>query len=86
MKKTIILGTLLATGLLFAKGNDQPMTNRLSYFERIGLETQSPRVHTRGMEKHKRYDSEGVAKNQVRPGYQTVSTKDTVNAFIPYGK
>ena len=85
MKKALILGTLLASGLLLAK-DQTPKVDHLSYFERIGLETQSPRVHTKGMEKHKKYDSEGVAKEQTRPGYSTVSTKDTVNAFIPYGK
>ena len=86
MKKTLILGTLLASGLLFAKSNDTSKVNSLSYFERMSLETQSPRVHTKGMEKHKKYDSEGVAKNQTRPGYTTVSDKSTVNAFIPDGK
>jgi len=86
MKKAVILGTLLASGLLFAKDNQTGKVDHLSYFERIGLETQSPRVHTRGMEKHKKYDSEGAAKEQTRPGYRTVSTKDTVNAFIPDGK
>lgn len=86
MKKIIVLGTLLAGGLLFAKDNSQVTTDRLSYFERQGLESQSPRVHTRGMEKHKKYDQEGVAKDQTRPGYRVVSDKTTVNAFIPDGK
>ena len=86
MKKTVILGTLLATGLLFGKSHDEVTTNRLSYFERIAMETQSPRVHTKGMEHHKKYDSEGVQKDQVRAGYRTISSKDTVNAFIPEGK
>jgi phosphoribosylamine-glycine ligase len=84
MKKTLIVGSLLASGLLLAK--DKETVNRLSYFERQGLETQSPRVHTKGMEKHKRYDKEGVAKNQIREGYRVVSDKQTVNAFIPEGK
>jgi hypothetical protein len=38
------------------------------------------------MEKHKRYDQEGVAKKQIRDGYRVVSDKKTVNAFIPEGK
>jgi hypothetical protein len=86
MKKTILIGSLLATGLLFAKGGDKVTTDRLSYFERQALETQSPRVHTRGMEKHKKYDAEGVAKKQTRPGYTTVSDKTSINAYIPQGK
>ena len=84
MKKTLIVASLLASGLLLAK--DKETVNRLSYFERQGLETQSPRVHTKGMEKHKKYDKEGVAKNQIREGYRAVSDKQTVNAFIPQGK
>lgn len=85
MKKAIIIGSLLASGLLLAKG-DRVKTDSLSYFERQALETQSPRVHTRGMEKHKKYDAEGVAKNQTREGYRTVSDKTSVNAYIPMGK
>jgi hypothetical protein len=85
MKKTVIIGSLLASGLLFAKG-DKVKTDTLSSFERQALETQSPRVHTRGMEKHKKYDAEGVAKEKTRPGYRTVSDKNSVNAYIPEGK
>ena len=84
MKKNIVIGSLLASGLLLA--SDQVTVNRLSYFERQGLESQSPRVPTKGMEKHKRYDKEGVAKKQIRDGYRVVSDKKTVNAFIPEGK
>ena len=83
MKRNIVIGSLLASGLLLA--NDKVTENRLSSFERQGLETQSPRVHTKGMEKHKKYDKEGVAK-APRAGYRTVSDKKTVNAFIPEGK
>jgi len=89
MMKTVIvgaLGTLLAGGVLFARDNQTSKVDSLSYFERIGLETQSPRVHTKGMDRHKKYDQEGVAKEQTRAGYRTVSTHDTVNAFIPMGK
>jgi hypothetical protein len=86
MKKAIILGSLLATGLLFAKGGDKVKTDSLSYFERQALETQSPRVHTRGMEKHKKYDAEGVPKEKTQAGYRAVSDKNSVNAYIPVGK
>jgi hypothetical protein len=84
MKTKIAIGSLLVSGLLLA--SDQVTVNRVSYFERQGLESQSPRVHTKGMEKHKKYDKEGVAKNQIRDGYRVVSDKQTVNAFIPEGK
>ena len=86
MKKNLIVGSLLATGFLWAHDHNKVSENRLSYFERQALESQSPRVHTKGMEKHKKYDSEGVAKEQTRAGYRTVSTKSTVNAFVPDGK
>ena len=85
MKKNLIVGSLLATGFLWAH-ESKVKVDSLSYFERQALESQSPRVHTKGMEKHKKYDSEGVAKEQTRSGYRTVSTKSTVNAFIPDGK
>jgi hypothetical protein len=84
MKKKIVIGSLLASSLLLA--SDQVTVNRLSSFERQGLESQSARVHTKGMEKHKRYDKEGVAKKPIRDGYRVVSDKKTVNAFIPEGK
>jgi len=84
MKKNIIIASLLASGVLLA--NDSVKVNHLSYFERQALESQSPRVHTKGMEKHKKYDNEGVAKEQTRSRYRTVSNKTTVNAFIPDGK
>lgn len=83
--KILAIGTLLAAGVLFAKDNKVEV-NQLSYFERYALQTQSPRVYTKGMDKHKRYDDEGVAKNQTRAGYHTTSNHTTVNAFIPYGK
>ena len=86
MKKAVILGTLLASGLVFAKDNQTSKTDSLSYFERIGLETQSPRVHARGMDKHKNSKAEERTAKDNREGYRTVSTHDTVNAFIPYGK
>jgi len=89
MKKTVIvgaLGTLLAGGVLFAKDNQTSKVDSLSYFERIGLETQSPRVHTKGMDRHKNSKAERQVAKDTRDGYSTVSTRDTVNAFIPMGK
>ena len=86
MKKALILGTLLASGLLLAKNTETGKVDNLSYFERIALETQSPRVHARGMDKHKNAKAERQVARDARAGYSTVSTKDTVNAFIPDGK
>ena len=89
MKKTVILaavGSLLTGGLLLADESEHNKVNSLSSFEREALETQSPRVHTKGMERHKKYDSEGQPERQTRAGYRTVSDKTTVNAFIPMGK
>ncbi len=89
MKKMVIvgaLGSLLASGIVFAKDNETTKTDSLSYFERISLETQSPRFHARGMDKHKNSKAEERVAKDTRQGYRTVSTHDTVNAFIPYGK
>lgn len=82
--KMLIIGSLLSAGVLLA--NDQVEVNRLSYFERYGLETQSPRFDAKGMDKHKKVDNEGIAKQKTKPGYYATSNKTTVNAFIPYGK
>lgn len=90
MKKTLILGALgsllAGSGLLFAENTETGKTDNLSYFERVALETQSPRVHARGMDKHKNSKAEERVAKDTRQGYRTVSTHDTVNAFIPYGK
>jgi len=80
MKRTLI-ASFFACGLLFAA--DKVTTDQLSGNERIALETQSPRVHTRGMDKHKRYDNEGRAREAVNHGYRVVSDKTTVVAYIP---
>lgn len=75
--KKILLGSLLASGLLFAAKNNDVTTNRVSYDERLALESQSPRVHPARMHKHQKAE---------RRMDQVVSDKGTVNAFIPYGK
>jgi hypothetical protein len=43
--KKVLLGSLLAGGLLFAAKNNDVTTDRVSYNERLALESQSPRVH-----------------------------------------
>jgi len=75
--KKVLLGSLLAGGLLFAAKNDDVTATRISGDERIALASQSPRVHPARMHKHQRANQR---KDQV------VSDKRTVNAFIPYGK
>ena len=75
--KKVLLGSLLASGLLFAAKNNDATTTRISSSERIALETQSPRVHPARMHRHQKADQRTD---------QVVSDKQTVNAFIPYGK
>ncbi len=54
-----------------------PMTTpKLSEDARIGLATQSPRVHVAKKHKHEK----------ARREDRVVADKHTVNAFIPYGK
>jgi hypothetical protein len=75
--KKVLLGSLLASGLLFAARNNDVTTDRVSYDERLALESQSPRVHPARMHKHQKAE---------RRMDQVVSDKQTVNAYIPYGK
>jgi hypothetical protein len=75
--KKVLIGSLLASGLLFAAKNNDVTTTRISSNERIALASQSPRVHPARMHKHQKAD---------RRMDQVVSDKQTVNAFIPYGK
>ena len=75
--KKVLLGSLLAGGLLFAAKNNDVTTTRVSSNERIALETQSPRVHPARTHKHPKAN---------RRMDQVASDKHTVNAFIPYGK
>jgi hypothetical protein len=74
--KKVLVGSLLASGLLFAAKHDE-VTTRLSANERIALATQSPRVHPARTHKHEKAN---------RRMDQVVSDKHTVNAFIPQGK
>jgi hypothetical protein len=75
--KKVLLGSLLAGGLLFAAKNNDVTTSRVSSNERIALESQSPRVHPARMHKHQKAN---------RRMDQVVSDKHTVNAYIPQGK
>jgi len=75
--KKVLLGSLLAGGLLFAAKNNDVTTSRVSSNERIALESQSPRVHPARVHKHEKAN---------RRMDQVVSDKQTVNAYIPQGK
>jgi len=75
--KKVLLGSLLAGGLLFAAKNNDVTTDRVSSNERIALESQSPRVHPARVHKHEKAN---------RRMDQVVSDKHTVNAYIPQGK
>ena len=75
--KKVLLGSLLAGGLLFGAKNNEVKTNRVSGDERLALETQSPRVHPARAHKHK---------NKTRRMDPVASDKHTVNAYIPQGK
>ena len=75
--KKVLLGSLLAGGLLFGAKNNDDGTKRISGNERLALETQSPRVHPARVHKHQKAS---------RRMDQVVADKHTVNAFIPYGK
>jgi hypothetical protein len=92
--KRLIVGSLLASGLLLANNHElkdrekmsrhdesttrvEKMTTeengnpRLSSNEEVALATQSPRVHLG---------------NDKRPADRIVKTKNTIIAYIPYGK
>jgi len=75
--KKVLLGSLLAGGLLFAAKNNDVDKTRVSANERFALETQSPRVHPARVHKHQK------ANRRMDP---VASDKHTVNAYIPQGK
>jgi len=78
--KQLLLCSLLATGLLAAKTHTRMSYSeygnepRLSWNERIALETSSPRVHVAHHNK------------AMRAGYRVEKDKHTINAFVPVGK
>ena len=80
MKKLLILCSFLATGLLCAEP-------KLSYYERIALETSSPRVHlAKTHHKNKKVQSEDEMQNVSKEGYRVEKDKTTIVAFVPVGK
>ena len=80
MKKLLVIGSFLATGLLCAKP-------QLSSYERVALETSSPRVHlAKTHHKSKKVQSEGEMQNSAKEGYRVEKNKTTIVAFVPVGK
>jgi hypothetical protein len=77
MKRSVI-GLLLASGFAMAadvEGVVKP-DKHMSRWTRIALNTQSPRIK---LSKLDNYQS-------PKDGYHIVSSKHTINAYIPYGK
>jgi len=75
--KKVLLGSLLASGLLFAAKNNDLTEKRLSYDEQIALASQSPPVYPEKTHKHQKAE---------RRADRVVMNKDTVVALVPYGK
>ncbi|HLJ48707.1 MAG TPA: hypothetical protein VKU01_21975 [Bryobacteraceae bacterium] len=73
--KFALLSILAVGGLMAANHTDH--NQRLSGNERLALETSSPRVHVRHMKNN----------NETSDSrYRVVKDKQTINAFVPYGK
>src|SRR5205809_8030032 len=80
MKNFLILCSFVATGLLSAEP-------KLSYNERIALETSSPRVHLAKKHEMKKVKSEDeMQQNVAKEGYRVEKDKTTIVAFVPVGK
>ena len=73
--KFALLSIFAVGGLMAANHSDHH--KRLSWDERIALETSSPRVHVRHMKS---------TNETTESGYRVVKDKQTINAFVPYGK
>jgi hypothetical protein len=78
MKKAVI-GLLLMTGFAVAATNDEGAgraQKHMAWWTKLALNTQSPRIK---LSKLDNYQS-------PKEGYRVVMSKDTINAYIPYGK
>jgi hypothetical protein len=78
--KKIVIGLLLTGSLAMAatkypEGAIRPHKH-MSWWTREALMTQSPRVKL----------SKASDYQEGKPGYRVISSKDTVNAYVPYGK
>lgn len=77
--KRLILGSFLASGLLFAHHHP-----KLSGNDVIALETSSPRVHVAKAESRTMQGDEQVVTG--RRGDMVKVNKNTIYAFVPVGK
>jgi hypothetical protein len=78
--KKLVVSLLLMSGLAMAatkysEGAIQPH-KRMAWWTQLALSTQSPRIK---LSKQSHYQT-------AAPGYRVVSSKDTINAYVPYGK
>jgi hypothetical protein len=76
--KRFAIGLLLVSGIAMAadvEGVVKPQKH-MSWWTKLALNTQSPRVK---LSKLDNYQS-------PKEGYRIVSSKTTINAYIPYGK
>ena len=75
MRKTVI-GLLLVSGFAMAATKEHVVAQQphLSSWTREALSTQSPRI---------KFSKNG---HHMKPGYRVVTSKGTINAFVPYGK
>ena len=76
--KKIVIGLLLVSGFAMAKdveGTVRPQKH-MAWWTRLALNTQSPRVKLSKLDNYQ----------APKDGYRIVSSKDTINAYIPYGK
>lgn len=78
--KNVVIGLLLSSGLMMAasKYPDDAVRpqKHMAWWTRLALNTQSPRIK---LSKADNYQA-------PKEGYRIVSSKDTINAYIPYGK
>src|SRR5271170_7098380 len=75
--KKLVIGLLLVSGFAMAgdvEGNVKPQ-KRMASWTKLALNTQSPRVKLSKLDNYQ----------APKEGYRIVSSKDTINAYIPYG-
>ena len=76
--KKLVIGLLLVSGFAMAadvEGAVKPQ-KRMSGRERMALNTQSPRIKLSKLDNYQ----------APKEGYRIVSSRDTINAYLPYGK
>ena len=75
--KKVVIGLLLLSGFAMAQDVEGVKPRKhMAWWTKVALNTQSPRIK---LSKLDNYQS-------PKEGYRIVSSKDTINAYIPYGK